>query len=526
MHRCLTITEIRNIICFNLDASCVDAEGRLLDPPHPDNRPALAALARTCTSFSGPALDVLWRTQISLVPLLRCMPEDLFPPYESQNHYARTWSLTRPIVTADWKRPQGYMPRVKRLSFSYDVKRLGKILPVFSLCLPGGFLFPNLDVLDFSHWLQEFAPINIFLAPKLSTIGLRWQVTDANLSVFSTLATACPGLTNVTLSLYPTSLRTDGVSSQFVRELRSVESLSMGTPDVTALEHIGRFPALTELRLASLPDGLRSPSRSPSPMFTRVRILVIGTVEAAIATNFLRMGLNTPLTSVRIGLGHRLVGEIEGFCDALRAHCLHSSLTSLTITNDPFTEAPDDALVTGSLFHTLSCFINLRDLAITTSIGFDLDDTALAGLAREWHNLRTLELRVSFRPVSSRITLISFHTLAQNCPQLETLSLVFDATSIPVPPVGTPRVSQQSLTTLNVASSPISASSPVARFLSGIFPSLDYITTDREDEDNSSPEELEENGPEIRLHVLWKEVEMQVPQFVLARQEEKMWSQT
>jgi hypothetical protein len=44
--------------------------------PHVRNRLHLqdiAAVARTCHTLSGPALDVLWNTQLCLGPLLMCM---------------------------------------------------------------------------------------------------------------------------------------------------------------------------------------------------------------------------------------------------------------------------------------------------------------------------------------------------------------------------------------------------------------------------------------------------------------------
>ncbi|KAJ7840654.1 hypothetical protein B0H13DRAFT_1565214, partial [Mycena leptocephala] len=38
----------------------------------------LAALARTCMIFHGPALDSLWRHQRTIVNLIKCMPDDLW----------------------------------------------------------------------------------------------------------------------------------------------------------------------------------------------------------------------------------------------------------------------------------------------------------------------------------------------------------------------------------------------------------------------------------------------------------------
>ncbi|KAJ7137056.1 hypothetical protein C8R44DRAFT_538657, partial [Mycena epipterygia] len=38
------------------------------------SRRNLVSLARTCQTFRDPALDAVWHTQTSLVPLLKCLP--------------------------------------------------------------------------------------------------------------------------------------------------------------------------------------------------------------------------------------------------------------------------------------------------------------------------------------------------------------------------------------------------------------------------------------------------------------------
>lgn len=66
MHRCLQILEMVEMVCFQFD-------------PYPSRDVKdLASLARTCTIFQGPALDVLWKVQRTLMNLVRCMPTDLF----------------------------------------------------------------------------------------------------------------------------------------------------------------------------------------------------------------------------------------------------------------------------------------------------------------------------------------------------------------------------------------------------------------------------------------------------------------
>ena len=59
MHRCLQIQELLSIIFQNV---CIQE--------------TLARLARTCTDFRDPALNVLWHTQNTFLPLFKCLPRD------------------------------------------------------------------------------------------------------------------------------------------------------------------------------------------------------------------------------------------------------------------------------------------------------------------------------------------------------------------------------------------------------------------------------------------------------------------
>jgi len=66
MHHCLNVLDILDTI-FNF----------VLES-HEYGTSTLAALAVTCRHFEHPALDVLWRTIPSLIPLVKCLPPDLW----------------------------------------------------------------------------------------------------------------------------------------------------------------------------------------------------------------------------------------------------------------------------------------------------------------------------------------------------------------------------------------------------------------------------------------------------------------
>lgn len=58
MHHCLQLQELLPIIFRN----------------HAHDAKMLARLARTCKAFQDPALNLLWHSQNTLLPLLRCLP--------------------------------------------------------------------------------------------------------------------------------------------------------------------------------------------------------------------------------------------------------------------------------------------------------------------------------------------------------------------------------------------------------------------------------------------------------------------
>lgn len=74
MPRCLRIIDILDLIFgYVVDESVADTNvtGAVL---HGD----IARLAGTCMAFMDPALDILWKTQSSLSPLVMCLPAHLW----------------------------------------------------------------------------------------------------------------------------------------------------------------------------------------------------------------------------------------------------------------------------------------------------------------------------------------------------------------------------------------------------------------------------------------------------------------
>jgi len=93
MHVCLSIPEILAIICTEVAPEVVpDVD---LDSTEKQDLASLAALARTSHIFSESALNALWSSLADIVPLLRCMPSDLW----EERKVEKRNELVRPDVS-------------------------------------------------------------------------------------------------------------------------------------------------------------------------------------------------------------------------------------------------------------------------------------------------------------------------------------------------------------------------------------------------------------------------------------------
>ncbi|KAJ7824992.1 hypothetical protein B0H14DRAFT_2369216 [Mycena olivaceomarginata] len=100
-------------------------------------------------------------------------------------------------------------------------------------------------------------------------------------------------------------------------------------------------------------------------------------------------------------------------------------------------------------------------------------------MARAWPRLESLCLATGTdRPHPSSMTLLCLRAFAKHCHELTSLTITFDATTVP-PLDDSPEatVSQSRLSSLDVGTSPISDPFTVAQFMSGLFLSMENIAT-------------------------------------------------
>ncbi|KAJ7172789.1 hypothetical protein C8R43DRAFT_1208810 [Mycena crocata] len=490
MHPCLQTLDTVAIVFSHLDPAQAPRYGCR----------TLSALSRTCLRFRDPALDVLWREQ-TLENILKCLPDDVFVIAKVNALPGYLQRLRRPIVSEDWQRPRFYAHRVRELVSGEPSRSLSHILPMICEYIPAG-LFPNLRGLSWTSFAFDSSYIPLFINPRMESIRLNFS-RDCSLAVLPTLAQQCPDLRHVVID----DERSDSIAplSTFVTGLTSIQSISITRIDRKAFHHLGRSHSLISLRLNKLPPVLiQNADRHPFSRLQRLEILPEAEIHPA--TLFFGASRSIPLASITMHFSTPLTAfATSDFYSALAAGCPHGSLVYLNLTTTTFEDPLAlDCSIPSTTLRTLFCFTNLTYVRIVASVGFDLEDGAVSDLALAWPHVEYLELTSCSCPVRSRVTLLALRSLAQYCPRLKHLDIVFDASAVPTTDN---EACQMSLTTLHASLCSITASLPVAHFLSAIFPNLASISTDVSDYDEVSLQDLHLPDEDIVCHRLWMEVE-------------------
>ncbi|KAF8183819.1 hypothetical protein K438DRAFT_2020555 [Mycena galopus ATCC 62051] len=523
MHHALRITEVVEMICSQL-GSQVDVPFEKWHTWRLTSAQArnLARLARTSTVFLNPALNVLWRHQGSIVHLLKLMPGDVWEISETSRYeggdddtesneehddMGKVKIVLRRLPTLiDCERCLFYSHRVK--SFYADEEHFlepSKVYQTLDSCFPEKPIFPNLQKLDWwpSTDSDSFHYVRLFISPRITDISITFECPSQ--PVLSLLSSKCPGLKNISIG--------GGRVSEFVCALPHIETLVAGDLSAAAFSHIARLPGLHFLWLmssSSIPSisSLRVPAGSlPFPALKKLeyesiehapRLLELMQKCALVEFSLFARAISSPPPKI----------IYQQLYSALAAHCSHSSLQKIRVERGHgWTISADDRdayIIGGEILRPLFSFRNLVDLALLHPVGVDLDDDLVREMARAWPHIESLHLPPKrSHLIAARITLKGMHALAEHCPRLHTLHLVFDATVVPKIKGKTKKnVCQRSLERLHVAYSHIGKPRPVGKFLSAIFPHLDTITT--------SCQGLSQNTADaeaVASHKRWKKVE-------------------
>ncbi|KAK6967008.1 hypothetical protein R3P38DRAFT_3151510 [Favolaschia claudopus] len=477
MHRALRILEIVEAVCAHL-------------PPYssPSARSTLYSVALVCRFFSGPALDVLWSTQYSLVNILSCMPAGLWEMVRFENRKP-SMRAQRAIKLGDWTRFNLYARRVRALVITDNGSEADICSPIFKMLSLSNTsqetLFPKLRMLHWQtvqrHWLS-YAPL--FLSSSLESISLVTVITSyAHLALLAVVPALCPLLTRVEIC---TSGRLGHLAkSVMLSKLKHVNHLSIEGILESDLAHLAQLPSLTSLSVKQPSDSIDKfefVAHQATPI-TSLQELTLDHDSIPFVVGLLGMKHGWSLRRLSYTTRNApLAADTAKVFAVLKAKCNHSSLTTSVIAY----HGPTSFLTqtTASLNKT-PCVRSSHSAPYarwcsTLARVFDLDDSDIDALARAWPQLYMLHLHGSgFRCPASRVTLRGLHSLSKHCHSLVDLKISLDAsvvfcqddTGIDV------ATSKAPLQKLSVEDSIITEAAPVVAYLLRIFPSIRLVTT-------------------------------------------------
>ncbi|KAJ7184806.1 hypothetical protein C8R46DRAFT_466922 [Mycena filopes] len=473
MERTLRIPEVLCVVFEYFDPSDF-ASGKT-------SATTLAALARTCKAFQDPALDVLWRFQVDLVPALRLFPEDLWDRRSQGNsNVLKFVALRRPLNPADWKAPLAYWPRIKTFRISsFDLSTVSlEVCESLRFRCPNRVLFPNVREVSWeASWYNRLSTpvLSILLSGRLQRIRIGGAESPPLFSLIYSLGSGAPDLTHVDLRGSNAGIDILPSVETLLSKLKRLESLFLLAANATIFQRAAGMPQLKCLVVDKvLPFGPLSLDNVPRPHFPSLEIVNLWSTTPGFATTLIASIQHHALKTVNLLLSGGMGDDetADRLYTALAAGRTHSALHTLRIELSGQAAEP----ITADTLRILLPFTHLRHLELRALKGFNLTDALVAELARTWTRVEDLSLgTLSLGYAYPRVTLAGVHTLARHCPRLRALELLIDATAVPELDEDDVWAAQERLAVLRVDGSPITAPADVATFLAQVFPGLQEV---------------------------------------------------
>ncbi|KIK21402.1 hypothetical protein PISMIDRAFT_681337 [Pisolithus microcarpus 441] len=478
MHHCLRITEILHLIFGYLVDEKVTNTNVAGAIRHKD----IAGLARTCKAFMDPALDILWRTQSSLSPLIMCLPAQFWTLTVDQKD--GVVSLMQEPSQEDWLTLKGYSRRIR--AFNHTTLHLPSVCEnivdiVFSPDLSDE-LFPSLHTLNITVLSGPLDPIQFLKYARLpQLVRLRFMIPIFYRKWASDLyftPASVPSLQALTIIAahawtgVSARLAVNFEQTPYLRSLYLSHSLYV-LP--SSLCEMIRLQFLCELTV-TLPEGFDvdvCPSMQPTlPSLQRIALTVRSLDQC---TNLLSCVTSCELGS--IGILHRspatqndicqLFQEIGRICEryadfhTLDIQCSHKN---------KLTAYPPFDLPRSMLTPFLACR-RLRVLKLGSFGVLDINDSFIAEITLAWPEIEALHLRGP-KQGDALVTLEGVRELLRGCPRLQSLHMQVDARILPK---GEPEMQSISLTALDISGSLMEVKTAVERYLKTLVPRLESL---------------------------------------------------
>ena len=348
-------------------------------------------------------------------------------------------------------------------------------------------LLPSLKELQWSISSDDdftFPFIRLFLGPRIKRLHLTLSSdSHVRLSFLHSLHIRYPYLTHVHLVDDPSLMEygygdkhriaVEKAVSNAVCGWDQLRHLSVPCLSPVALHHVATLPTLEQLTLTNVTNpedaSIALPRSHPGRFFSSLQELDLSDVPISFSVALLEAMESSSLTSIKINtFGEENPLAHQDLFNALRNHCCHSSLTSITV----HTYEPEyDAGIMSKHLKPIFVFSNLTNVKLYLECPFDLDDATVSDMAQAWPRIRSLVLR-GYYPEECKpcVTILGLIPIAQHCPELEELTILFDTRWLPLPTACFPGATSEALKKLQLLNSPIEDPEEVAAFLYWMFP--------------------------------------------------------
>ncbi|KAF8841130.1 hypothetical protein BDN67DRAFT_967624 [Paxillus ammoniavirescens] len=420
MHHCLRITEILLEI---FEFVFITSE---------TGRPDLARLARTCRSFSEPALDVLWRDQSSLLPLVMCFPQRILDLSDiTYNRGAFTTSVkfrTAPSAQ-DWERPLVYAKRIRVMMTPAHTLNIATHELHYSVFLtlqrsrPYKPLLTNLRHLNYSLITGDpriyvggavpslFTWCSPHLLQSLQFGSDHGLGSDDSLQFLALLPTCCAQIEFLCVSLpgrrYPgppvAECITAFASLQHLKSLDFTVEYSVPAAD----SYVGPF-------FTNPPNG-----------FSSIINLRLNCCFTIVTLHIFKAIHSTKLRDINICFPYDVdIANLRELLTVIASRpSWKQSMRSISLTTHACSMTTNDC-------RGLLTFSHLRHLSLGDT-GLMLDDHLLDDMAKSWPMLEQLSVTNTRLRNPFKATLNGIVSLSEHCPHITFLDLGLDAREIP-----------------------------------------------------------------------------------------------
>lgn len=435
MHPCLLVTEILLHIIGFLETSS--------EHHSTCHKGDLARLARTCRAFMDPALDVLWRTQCTLGPLVKCLPGHLWTRGACDEI-----NLIGKPTTNDWLSLRRYSFRIRVFEPSWPdpVRSSGvgddTLSAIFS---PDVFhaLFPALHTLNLEFLSNKIALalLDRVLSPRLLQLRFRLprHLDPHNLNeLLESITDRAPSLRVLKIDAYapaPSSVLHLELGFGQIPHLRTLCFPSTLYVSPRSLLKPRQMQHLRVLSLTLTTDPVPALYHPDQPVFPVLKCMKITAHTLDQCCDLLRITTSSQLGEVSMSYSsqaseavmHTFLQEVG------KAHGRSRNLHTLVLQHAFTISGPNlkPSVYSPSTFKPLLACHRLRVLDIRDVGDLAIDDAFIANATLAWPRLEELRLRGLPWIDSHRTTIASLRELIRGCSRLARLSMAIDARALP-----------------------------------------------------------------------------------------------